>query len=374
MRTRWAAAVIGATMALAGSAGSALAAADKPFTVGNYPVDATAQNAVAAKEKALADGQQAAFRSLLRRLVPVTAYNRIGRLKSIPAAGLVSGVAVRSERNSATDYIATLDFSFQANEVRDLLRREGIPFVDAQAPEVVVVPVYQAPAATQGAAPSELSQAQGGRLWTDVWQGLDLEHALAPVKLESPRPNISAETVQRVTEGDSGALGALMREYRSDLLLLAIAEPDAAAKRLQVTLAGQDAVGTFILKRTYRIVPQDVAYTAELAAVVGLGTLEGRWKAFKAASPQGGAEALSDRPQDVQLLVEFRSGQEWQELRRQIAQTPGVEDFEVGGLSAYGASVALRFPGGGEPLAGALSAQGLQVRNVDGIWQVRPAF
>ena len=33
-----------------------------------------AENAVAAKHKALADGQQAAFRSLLKRLMPVTAY------------------------------------------------------------------------------------------------------------------------------------------------------------------------------------------------------------------------------------------------------------------------------------------------------------
>ena len=46
-------------------------AAETVFTVGNYPVEARADNAVAAKTQALADGQQAAFRSLLKRLVPV---------------------------------------------------------------------------------------------------------------------------------------------------------------------------------------------------------------------------------------------------------------------------------------------------------------
>ena len=98
------------------------------FTVGNYPVEARADNAVAAKTKALADGQQAAFRSLLKRLVPVTSYPRLRRLPPIKAGDLVEGVSVRSERNSSTDYIASLDFSFQSKGVRDLLRREGIPF------------------------------------------------------------------------------------------------------------------------------------------------------------------------------------------------------------------------------------------------------
>src|SRR5437762_1841973 len=97
------------------------ASADEVYTVGNYPVDAQAANAVAAKEQALADGQQAAFRSLLKRLVPVTAYKQLSRVASLKAGDLISGVAVRSERNSSTDYIANLDFSFQADAIRAAL-------------------------------------------------------------------------------------------------------------------------------------------------------------------------------------------------------------------------------------------------------------
>jgi Uncharacterized protein conserved in bacteria (DUF2066) len=373
-RNNRAALAIGAAIAFSVSAGSAFAATDKPFTIGNYPVEATAKDAVTAKDRAMADGQQAAFRSLLKRLVPVTDYNRLGRLKTIPAGGLIDGVSVRAERNSATQYIATLDFSFQADAVREHLRREGIPFVDAQAPDVVVVPVYQMPAAGQAAAPAELSQAEGSRLWTEVWKGLDLEHALAPVKLEPLRGNLPADAVRRAKDGDGGALNAFAREYRSDLVLLAVLEPDLTAKRLHVTLAGQDAVGDFILKRTYRFIPQDVAYTAELAAVVALGTLEGRWKAVKLANARDGLGAPAGGLQPVQLLVEFRNGREWQDLHRQIAETPGVENFEVGAFSARGADVTLRFPGGGGQLAEALSGQGLEVRNFGGTWQVRLAF
>ena len=102
-------------------------AAETVFTVGNYPVEARADNAVAAKNQALADGQQAAFRSLLKRLVPVTAYPRIKSARPIKAGDLIDGYKVRSERNSATHYIASLDFSFQSKAVRDLLRRKASP-------------------------------------------------------------------------------------------------------------------------------------------------------------------------------------------------------------------------------------------------------
>ncbi len=51
----------------------AAAPRDKVYTIANYPVEATAKDAVAAKEKAHADGQQAALGALLKRLVPVTA-------------------------------------------------------------------------------------------------------------------------------------------------------------------------------------------------------------------------------------------------------------------------------------------------------------
>ena len=68
---------------------AASAASSKVFTVANYPVEATAKDAVAAKEKAHADGQQAALGALLKRLVPVTAYNRIDHLKSLRAANFI---------------------------------------------------------------------------------------------------------------------------------------------------------------------------------------------------------------------------------------------------------------------------------------------
>ena len=366
-------AVVTGLLYAAMAAGAAHAAAtDTAFTIGNYPVDATAANAVAAKERALADGKQAAFRSLLKRLVPVTSYKRISKLANVKAADLIDGVSVRSERNSSTQYIANLDFAFQPSAVRTLLQREGIPFVDLPAPAVVLVPVYAAPPAGQGAAPAALTQAAGQKAWTDAWKGLDVVHALAPVKLQALKPAVHNDTLQLMTrDGDGGGLRIATAEYASELVLFVLAEPDLGSMKLNVTLMGRDAVGQFALKRSYRFQADDFGYTTELAALIALGTLEGRWKALKARPAVGGGTAGAQPLQSVQLTIQFSTLREWESIRQQIADTPGVEDLLVAGQSGRAVDLAVRFPGGGVQLANSLASQGLDIREVGGTWIVR---
>src|SRR5688572_690463 len=175
--------------ALFGPVGAALAANDDVFTVGNYPVDAQAANAVDAKKQALADGQQSAFRSLLKRLVPVTDYDRLKRLSALKASGFLEGVSVRSERNSSTRYIASLDFSFRADSVRSVLQQEGIPFIEDQAREIVVVPVVRNP-------DGSIEAGAASRAWNSAWKSLDQEHTLAPFSLQAIKGAINADTLK----------------------------------------------------------------------------------------------------------------------------------------------------------------------------------
>jgi hypothetical protein len=324
--------VVVGVITVALSSAAVAAPGEKSYTVGNYPVDATANDAVAAKEKALADGQQAALKSLFKRLVPVTAYPRLAKLRTVKAVDFVDGVSVRKERNSSTQYIANLDFAFQAKAVRELLRREGIPFVDTQAPPVVIIPVYLVPT-TNTTVPAALSAASGQKVWTDSWKGLDLTNALTPAKLDVMKPVIHADTLKGVIAGDDAAIRILSREYNSELALVAMAEPDLQSKKLTVTIAGKDAAGVFTLKRTYRYLINDFSYATELASLVALGTLEGRWKAIKSRPSIGRAFTGSGPPSPVQLTVEFSDPSQWQDLRRQISETPGVEDVRYAGVS-----------------------------------------
>ncbi|MGQ0672324.1 MAG: DUF2066 domain-containing protein [Hyphomicrobium sp.] len=348
--------------------------ADRAFTVANYPVEATAKDAVTAKSTAIDDGQQAAFRSLLKRLVPVTSYNRMDRLKAVKASEYLDGFAVRSEQNSPTRYIASLDFSFQADAVRDLLRREGVPFVDVQAPKTVLIPVTRdmkpvadGDSAAPDQAPAPLRAAGG--TWNEVWKGLDLENTLTPVRLEPLRPAISSDTLGSMLGGDNAALSLVAGEYKSDHIVVAVAEPDLAANRLNVTLAGYDGVGSIHWKRSYRLADSDLDYTMELAAVVSLGVLEGRWKAASDGGSGAGGSAG-----DIAVAVEFQSLEEWNDIRGRLLDLPGIDDVRIGAVSARTAEVTLRYPGGAGLLANELAPQGLALRNTGSGWSLRSAY
>jgi hypothetical protein len=353
-----------AGLALAVPAGLAAAAPnDDVFTVGNYPVDADAANAVAAKQKAMADGQQAAFRSLLKRLVPVTSFDRLKRLSQLKSSGFLEGVAVRSERNSPTRYIASLDFSFRADSVRTVLQQEGIPFIEEQARDIIIVPVVRN-------ADGSVDTGAAARAWTESWKSLDLEHTLTPFGLHAVKPQIHADTLKMAVEGRGGAERIVAGEYGSPYVILAIADADPAAKRLNVTLSGIDAVGSFTLPRSYRVYDGDTAYSMELAAVVGLGVLEGRWKAHKlpaaggsSYAPAYSATTSAAGGQMVSMRAQFQSLSEWSEMRRQLLGLPGVEDVRIEAESARGADLTLRFPGGANELASALYGRGLALEN-----------
>jgi hypothetical protein len=369
-------------LALAGAAGlpaptGAAPSQDKVFTIGNYPVEARAADAVTAKDRAIADGQQAAFRSLLKRLVPVTAYRRLDALRDTRAADLIEGFAVRSERNSSTEYIASYDFSFQPDGVRRVLDQAGIPYVDRQAEPAALVPVYRAPA-TGAAAQEPFSEARGSDAWLYAWKALDLANTITPVNLKPAKSDVRSDVVNAVAGGDFAATRAFANDYQAGTIVLALLEPDPGNRRVRVTLAGQDSAGPFKLVRNYRLDGTDLAYTAELAAVISLAIIEGRWKltnardggGYSSGGSSGGAMIAGGGGggDPVRISVEFTGMGEWQVISRQLAQTPDVADLEVEGLSARGARVALRYPGGPERLADALTEHGLALRSAGGGW------
>ena len=347
---------------------------DKVFTIGNYPLEARAADAVTAKDRAIADGQQAAFRSLLKRLVPVTAYRRLDALRETRAADLIDGFAVRSERNSSTEYIASYDFSFQPDGVRRLLDQAGIPYVDRQAEPLALVPVYRAPGT---GAQEAFSEARGSDAWMYAWKALDLANTITPVTLKPAKNDVRPDVVNAVASGDISATRAFAGDYQAGTIVLALLEPDPGSRHVRVTLAGQDSAGPFKLVRSYRLQGTDLTYTAELAAVISLAVIEGRWKFTNASgggsysagvSSGGGMTAFAGQGDALRIAVEFSGMGEWQVISRQLAQTPNVADLEVEGLSARGARVALKYPGGPERLANVLTEHGLTLRSAGGGW------
>jgi hypothetical protein len=389
-RPGWLAAALAiAGLMVAGAPAAGASREDRVFTIGNYPVEARAADAVAAKERAIADGQQAAFRSLLKRLVPVTSYRRLASLKATPSGRLIESFAVRSERNSSTEYIASYDFVFAADPVRRLLDQQGIPYLDRQAPPITVVLAYRVAPEVAANLPQTFAPAAGADAWLYAWKALDLANSLTPASVKPLKREVHGDTVKGLADGNLTLLRTLESEYQTQTVLLAVLEPEAGQKKVRVVLVGRDAVDTMVLRRAYRLEGLDLAYSAEAAAVISLAILEGRWKAINVRGGRDGPSTSSLAPPyasaggpgsgpipppaaggggPVTVAVEFQGMGEWQEISRQLAQTPEITGLEVLGLSARRARVSLAYPGGPERLALVLAARGLILHNARGGW------
>jgi len=359
------------------------------FTVANYPIDAAAQNAVAAKQMALANGQVAALRSLLKRLVPVTRHHQLRDLELANAPEVVRSLRVRREERSRTEYFADLDIVFEPDGVRKLLGAASIPMIEEQAEPTTLVLIYQTPDMVNGAVPEAFSGANGASEWRRAWAGLDLKNSLTPLETATLNSTIHPDTVKMVLSGAAGGQRIFAGEYGTERVVLALMQPDLARDRLNITLAGQDAVGAIRLARAFRFDADDFAYHAELAAVIAQGILEGRWKATRRptrnpfatavaapagvgpglAQQQGSQPAVSSQP--AVIRVQFRSLRDWQRIRQTIENTRGVARLDVEGLTPRAADISVTFSGPQDELARALSSQGLAMEAVQGGWLIR---
>jgi len=339
-------------------------AAGSVYTIAKYPIEATADDAVAAKKLAMADGQAGAFRSLLKRLVPVSAYRYLPKTTLADIQNLTDGLNIRSEQNSSTEYLAELDFRYNAEAVRAYLQNLRLPYVERQAPETLIVPVYRN---TNTASPRYLITATGQRSWRKAWSGLDLQNTLTPVKLAHYKPDIRDDVRQSLVDGDMTRLKIFQQEYSATRFMLAFAAPDASGNKLDFTFVGQDAIGEFNLVRSYPIDDGDLFYTAELAAVIGLGILEGRWKT--ATGPASGSRAASGGAVErLRFFVQFNGLGQWQAIRSRITSIPGVAGIDTGAVTARGAEIMLSYPGGMTALQQRISAEGMYFTRSNGQW------
>jgi hypothetical protein len=198
--------------------GQALAQPADLYTVSNIPVDATADNAVAARAEAHRQGQQDGFNRLMRRLVPATEHGRLPNVADLTVDRYVSNFEIAGEQLSATRYLAKMTVAFDPRRIQELLEAERLPFSEEVSDPLVVLPLYEGPS--------------GPALWPDgnPWW------AAWATKLESERPlrlvlplgdleDVSAMTIEQARAGDTLSLQRLAARYGAKNGIVVIAEP-----------------------------------------------------------------------------------------------------------------------------------------------------
>jgi len=299
---------------------------DEPYTVSGIPVDASADNAAAARGRAIATGQREAFAKLIERLVPAGERGSIPQLTDPEISRLVLGFEVANERSSATRYIADLTVAFSKPDVTALLRRSGTTFTAGSSQPVLIVPVYET----------------GGRRvlweepnpWRTAWYSAPSGGLVPTVVPFGDITDIRDLSTAQALATDQEALQALAKRYNAVGAAVVTAKPMQGGKA-QVTVQRVDPSGIGATVVETVDMGEGVVEADRLKAVVlrTRSILEEEWRQTNLVQPS--VETL------VSVLVPIDSMERWVNIRQTLDRINVVPRYEVRQLNREIAAVDL---------------------------------
>lgn len=331
----WGMVAMALAVAVAGSGPAAAQDRDRIFTVAGVAVDVAAENATAARERALADGQAEALTMLLQRLTRREDWRRLPEVSGADLADVVRDFEVANERTSTVRYLASLTVRFRPGEVRGLLRQASIPFAETPSKPVLVLPVLR----------------RGGivELWDDpnpwraAWAAMGSRRStLVPLLIPfGDLSDIADITAEQAATGDQERLSAIAGRYGARDSLVAIAAVQSAfgaPTRLDVavTRIGATSQAPILLDVTARAGEDEIALLRR-GALETADAVEDAWIS---------ANLLRfDQAQQLALRVPVNSLDEWLSVRDRLQQVAVVTDLQLRSLSREAATVDLTYFG-----------------------------
>jgi hypothetical protein len=335
------------------------------YAVHDIAVDVTADNAVAAREKAIAEGERKGLEQLLKNLTSPEDAKSLPQITDKIAGPLVQDFEVESEHASSVRYVATLGFRYRPDGVKALL--QNMHAVTARAPTVLVVPVYRA------AGGDLLWQANNG--WRLAWKDAPARAGMVPVVL----PEGSAEDAQDFTAADltnRDKLLALAGRYKAGSAVVVMAVASSASgdpqAGMQITLS--DGGGT---DDSFHVAgaatPSEVLGQAVTAT---LDAFDAQWKkqtlqggagaiAFKSFAGAPASEDTSGPTQatgptnDFAVEVTLSGPADWSKLRARLSQLGGVARIDLKSLTRDRAVLVLATTGSEDQLRQVMKDGGL---------------
>jgi Uncharacterized protein conserved in bacteria (DUF2066) len=345
--------------------------APEVFQVSGIPVDATAADAVTAREQALLQGQIEGMRRLLRRLVPTADHGRLPAVGPGQIERYVANFEIADERVSSNQYLARLTVRYEPDPVRELLQSSGLPYAETASAPIVVLPLYRT--------------AGGPRLWPDDnpwWQAwaehLDPERLLRLVLPLGDLEDMATVPPDAALAGDTTALAALAERYAADDVLLVIATPrgpaDAApgaappaaapppALELEVRRSG---IGQANPPETLVARPGETLEQLMAEAVVGLqDSLDERWKSANVLRYDQAATMVVDIP--IARLAD------WVEINRGLQGLSEVDQVDIATFARNNVRAQIRYIGDQVRFEEALGRLGLALSRRGESWLLLP--
>jgi hypothetical protein len=341
------------------------------FQVSGIPVDATAKDAVTARNQALEQGKKEGLERLLRRLVPAAEQNQLPSVNQVNVERYVRNFEITSEELSSTRYIAKLTVGYQPEAVQELLRSAGVSFAQESSVPIVVLPLYEGP--------------DGARLWSDQnpwWQAweknLEPERLLRLVLPLGDLEDMSSLSVEQVQARDHTALLGLAKRYNSEDALVVTAKPvgPAPAAAAEAQAGAPPSAVQLTMERIGRTEQLNPPETVQARPGQSLEDL-------LAEAVRGLQNSLDERWKDANLLRLDQAGvmvveipittlSDWVGIDKGLESLPEVSQVEIAAFARTKVRAQIRYLGDQFRLEQSLARLGLTLSREGDSWLLRP--
>ena len=186
---------------------------EKVFVIENVLVDETSSTALKAREKALETGQKSAWKKLLERMIFPEMVTKFADISYPELRSLIRGYEVTRERTSAVRYLADLNVTFNAYEVRQYFLNNNIEYAETPSAPVLVIPIF----IQQGAA--SLWETNP---WRDAWQNLPKQRGLVDILVPlGDLADIRDISAIQALRGDQKRLRKIVERYHAKTVVVA---------------------------------------------------------------------------------------------------------------------------------------------------------
>ncbi len=322
-------------------------------------VDATAENAVAARTQARLDGQRRALDKVVENLSGSTDLSKLPKLSDPAITDMVKNFEVANEKMSAVRYLADYTFNFRAAKIRQLMRSAGIAIAQPPSKPVVVVPVFE--------------DGGNGVLWDDPnpWRQAwaQLPPTPGPTHLSLPLGglgDVDAINAEQARDGDPQALTQIAQRNGGDEALVAM----ATAQRQDGQLTGLDIA----LKR-YRGGQLVNSQHMTIAANPGESpdALMQRAAGAAADAIEHGVPPTINKVASLDAIVPIASLGDWVEMQQRLAAVPAIRRVDLLSLNRARAKIEITYVGGPDQLKSSLAEANLNLDGGDPEWRLSPS-
>ncbi|MBX2834944.1 MAG: DUF2066 domain-containing protein [Micavibrio sp.] len=345
------------------------------FTVEDVKVDVSAENAIAAREKAFNDAQTQAFQTLAERMLADEGLQGFTAPDVQNISLMIKDYEVSNEKLSAKRYSANYKFRFRDDDVRVFFGSRGMAYTDMSSQTLLILPFYVS------------ASGKGALLWSPynvwmrAWSETDMDSKLVPMEL----PIGDLMDVRDINEDDGlnynpRSLNSMIERYNAGEAVIAIAQAKPELNTLDIQIYRTDrGQPEFVqqISQTLRNEQDSVAFS--VAVVKVKEALRADWKnrTMIAGSPNGynpyGSAHKDATHTDrgvmagqnhIQVRARFISLEEWTQIKGRLQTVSGVYQTDLKALSPSEAYIDVYFSGDMGRLNIALQQANLRLEGV----------